>query len=109
MRQHIHRFMLKIRRIESDKIYHFVMPAYNQSIEETETYNSIITLESAAKTVNKFFSGTMNFNVKRVEAVYLPYLNTAEPCWKFLMSCDGLLYNTFVNMQTGEVYVYIQG
>lgn len=99
----------QIDMIESDKIYHFVMPAYNQSIEETETYNSIITLESAAKTVNKFFSGTMNFNVKRVEAVYLPYLNTAEPCWKFLMSCDGLLYNTFVNMQTGEVYVYIQG
>lgn len=98
----------QIDMIETDKIYHFILPAFNLSIKETKTYDSIITLERAAKTVSKFYSGTMSFYVKRVQAVYLPYGDTAEPCWKFLMNCGGSLYNTFVNMHTGEVYVYIQ-
>lgn len=99
----------QIDMIETDKICHFILPAYSHSIEESESYTSIITLKSAAETVNKFYSGTMNFSVKRVQAVYLPYQNEAKPCWKFLMGGGGSLYNTFVNMHTGEVYVYIQG
>lgn len=98
----------QIDMIETDKICHFILPAYNHSIEESEIFTSIITLESAAETINKFYSGAMDFSVKRVQAVYLPYGKKAEPCWKFLMSCGGSLYNTFVNMNTGDVYVYIQ-
>lgn len=99
----------QIDMIETDNIYHFILPAYNRSIEETTTYTSIITLENAADIVSKFYSHSMNFAVKRVQVVYLPCGNTAEPCWKFLMSCNGEIYNTFVNMNTGEIYVYIQG
>lgn len=98
----------QIDMIETDKIYHFIMPAYDRSIEETETYDSIITLKSAAETISEFYSETMKFYVKKVEAVYLPNMGNAEPCWKFLMNCGGSLHNTFVNMHTGEVYVYIQ-
>lgn len=97
----------QIDMIETDKVCHFISPAYNRSIEEAETYTSIITLENAADIVSRFYSNHMLFYVTRVQVVYLEYLNTAEPCWKFLMNCSGLLYNTFVNMHTGEVYVYI--
>lgn len=99
----------QIDMIETDKIYHFICPAYDRSIEETETYSSIITLECAAKIVNKFYSESMDFSVKRVQTVYLPYGNYAEPCWKFIMNNFGSSYNTLVNMHTGEVHVYIQG
>ncbi len=98
----------QIGMIETDKIYNFICPAYDRSIEEAETYTSIITLQCAAEIVNKFYSGSMDFSVKRVGAVYLPCDNNAEPCWKFIMYNNGLLYNTFVNMHTGEVHVYIQ-
>ena len=98
----------QIDMIETDKVYHFICPAYNKSIEEAETYTSIITLENAAEIVSEFYSSSMSFYVIGVRAVYLPYLDTAEPCWKFLMNSGGLYYNTFVNMHTGEVYVYIQ-
>ena len=94
--------------IKTDKVYHFISPAYNRSIEEAETYTSVITLENAAEIVSEFYSEHMSFYVERVQVVYLPVLNTAEPCWKFLMSCRGELYHTFVNMHTGEVHVYIQ-
>lgn len=99
----------QIDMIEAGNIYHFILPAYNRSIEETAKYTSIITLENAAEIVSEFYSQSMRFTVKRVQAVYLPYENKAEPCWKFLLSNGGSLYNTFVNMLTGEVYVYIQG
>lgn len=98
----------QIDMIETDKVYHFVCPAYNMSIKETETYTSIITLENAARIVSRFYSPAMKFTVKSVQAVYLPYGYSAIPCWKFSMRC-GSLYNTFVNMRTGEVYLYIQG
>lgn len=94
--------------IETDKIYHFVTPAYFHILEEKETYTSIITLENAAEIVSKFYSGHMDFFVKNVEVVYVP-IESAVPCWKFLMNANGETYSTFVNMHTGEVYVYIQG
>lgn len=98
----------QIDMIETDKIYHFICPAYNRSIEEAETFSSIITLECAAEIVNKFYSESMDFTVDRVQAVYLPYGSNAEPCWKFIMKNFGSSYNTLVNMHTGEVHVYIQ-
>lgn len=94
--------------IETDKVYNFIIPAYSRNIKETETYTSIISLKDAAEIVNNFYSESMNFSVGRVQPVYRPYLNTAEPCWKFTLNLNGCCYNTFVNMHTGEVYVYIQ-
>lgn len=94
--------------INTDKVYHFILPAYNRSLKEIETYDSIITLESAAKTVSNFYSDEMNFYVMKVQAVYLPCEENVEPCWKFLMNGGGMMYNTFVNMHTGEIHVYIQ-
>ena len=98
----------QIDMIETDKIYHFICPVYDRSIEEAETYTSIITLECAAEIVNKFYSESMDFTVDRVQAVYLPCGSNAEPCWKFIMKNFGSSYNTLVNMHTGEVHVYIQ-
>lgn len=99
----------QIDMIETDKIYHFICPAYNMTIEEAETYTSIITLEDAAEIVSEFYSGSMDFTVDRVQVVYLPYGNCAAPCWKFILNNYGSSYNTLVNMNTGEVHVYIQG
>ena len=98
----------QIGMIETNKIYNFVEPAYNRSITETANYTSIITLENAAEIVTEFYSPTMNFDVKRVQVVYLAHWKSASPCWKFLMESNDLLYSTFVDMGSGEVYVYIQ-
>lgn len=98
----------QIGMIETDKIYQCIDPAYFHVLEEKETYTSIITLKNAAEIVSDFYSGHMGFFVKSVSAVYLPS-NAIEPCWKFIMSCNGEQYHTFVNMHTGEVHVYIQG
>lgn len=97
----------QIGMIETDKICNFAFPAYDQSITETANYTSIITLERAAEIVTEFYSQSMNFDVKRVQVVYLSSYDKAEPCWKFLMENNGWLYNTFVDMGSGEVYVYI--
>ena len=96
----------QIGMIETDKIYQCVEPVYWHILNEEETYTSIITLENAAEIVSEFYSTSMNFLVKNVSVVYLDGL---EPCWKFLMNANGETYNTFVNMHTGEVHVYIEG
>lgn len=98
----------QIGMIETDKICNFALPAYYQSITETAKYTSILTLENAAEIVSEFYSQSMSFAVKRVQAVYLADYDKAEPCWKFLMENNGWFYNTFVDMCSGEVYVYIQ-
>lgn len=97
-----------IAMIETDKVFFFIQPAHMNVINEKKTYTSIITLENAAEIVSKFYSGHMDFSVKNVEVVYVP-IESIVPCWKFLMNANGETYSTFVNMQTGEVYVYIQG
>ena len=99
----------QIDMIETDKVYHFISPAYTRPIEEAEMHTSVITLENAAKIVSEFYSQHMSFFVTRVQVVYLPCGVVAEPCWKFIMSYNGEQYHTFVNMHTGEVHVYIQG
>ena len=98
----------QIDMIEQGKIHHFVSPAYPFSIEENAVYTSVISMKSAAEIISDFFSQSIKFTVKRVQAVYLPYGNTASPCWKFLLKTGNDYYHTFVNMQTEEVYVYIQ-
>lgn len=103
----------QIDMIETDKIYHFIYPAYDMAIEEAETYTSIITLEDAARIVSEFYSGTMDLDAERVQVVYLSCVGPdskprGEPCWKFILNGSGYLYNTLVNMHTGEVHVYIQ-
>ena len=97
-----------VSMIQTDKAFHFMVPVFGQSIEKVETYTSVITLQYAANIISDFFSAHMNFSVTRVEAVYLTYEGTSVPCWKFLMRCGGNVYNTFVDMQTGEVHLYIQ-
>lgn len=98
----------QIGMIETDKIYQFIDPAYPHCLTENEVLTSIITPQNAAEIVSEFYSGHMTFFVTSISAVYLPS-NTIEPCWKFIMSCNGEQYHTFVNMHTGEVHVYIQG
>ena len=97
-----------VSMIQTDKVFHFMVPVFGKSIEEVETYTSAITLRDAANIISEFFSNYMNFTVTRVEAVYLTYEQTSVPCWKFTMRCSGDVYNTFVDMQTGEVHLYIQ-
>ena len=97
-----------ISMIQTDKVFHFMVPVFGRSIEEVETYTSAVTLQDAANIISDFFSAYMNFTVTGVEAVYLTYENTSVPCWKFVMRCSGNVYNTFVDMQTGEVHLYIQ-
>ncbi len=103
----------QIDMIETDKIYHFIYPAYDMAIEEAETYTSIITLEDAAKIVSEFYSKAMDLDVDRVQVVYLPCVVKdsrfcGEPCWKFILNSFSYSYNTLVNMHTGEVHVYVQ-
>ena len=97
-----------VSMIQTDKAFHFLIPVFGYSIEEVEKYTSAITLQDAANIISGFFSDFMNFSVTRVESVYLTYGSTSVPCWKFLMRCSGEVYNAFVDMQTGEVHLYIQ-
>ncbi|MCH5196436.1 MAG: hypothetical protein J1F28_06965 [Oscillospiraceae bacterium] len=94
--------------IQSDKVFHMIHPVADYSVKETETYTSIITLQEAARIVSEFYSENMKFSVTKVEAVYLKYEDTAFPCWKFIMRYGGNVYDTLVDMHTGEVHVYIQ-
>ena len=94
-----------ISMIQTDKVFHFVIPVLGRSIEEVETYTSAITLQEAANIISEFYSDYMDFSVTRVEVVYM---DGEIPCWKFVMRCSGNVYNTFVDMQTGEVHLYIQ-
>lgn len=97
-----------VNMIEADKVYNFIIPAEHSSFEEKEIYASIIPLKRAAKIVSELYSGTMDLSVQRVEVVYLTCSKYVEPCWKFLMHCNGCCYHTFVNMHTGEIHVYVE-
>ena len=97
-----------VSMIQTDTVFHFISPVLGYSIKEVETYTSAITLQDAANIISGFFSDYMNFTVTRVEPVYLTYENASVPCWKFLMRCSGEVYNTFVDIQTGEVHLYVQ-
>ena len=94
-----------ISMIQTDKVFHFIVPVLGESIEEVETYTSAVTLQDAVNIISEFYSEYMNFTVTRVEVVYM---DRKIPCWKFVMRCSGNVYNTFVDMQTGEVHLYIQ-
>lgn len=104
-----------IDMIETDKIHHFLSIAEGVEITEGEPQTSVITLEYAADCVSKFFSGAMNFTVLTVSPVWLTTktpnelkAETAYPCWKFKMNANGNTYHTFVDMLTGEIYLYVQ-
>lgn len=97
----------QVGMIETDKIYQLIDPVYMHILNEKETHTSIISLENAAEIVSGFYSGSMDFFVKTVEAVYVP-IDTIVTCWKFVMNANDETYSTFVNMRTGEIYVYIQ-
>lgn len=104
-----------IDMIETDKIHHFLSIAEGVEITEGEPQTSVITLEAAADCVSEFFSSSMDFTVQTVSAVWLTTktpnelkTETAYPCWKFRMSANGDTYHTFVNMLTGEIYLYVQ-
>lgn len=97
----------QVAMIQSDKVFHMIN-LLSYSVEETKTYTSIISLQDAAGIVSDFYSEHMDFSVSKVEAVYLKYEGTAFPCWKFVMRCRGNVYDTLVDMHTGEVHVYIQ-
>lgn len=100
--------------IRTNEIHRFFDIAYGVYITDGEPHTSIITLEAAADTVSEFFSGHMSFSVESVSMVWLPVKNSDEmarqayPCWKFKMNSNKEIYHTFVNMITGEVYLYIQ-
>lgn len=104
-----------IDMIETDKIHHFLNIANGVEITEGEPQTSIITLEAAADSISKFFSGTMKFSVEEVSMVWLPTKTPNElktehayPCWKFKLRSGSELYHTFVDMLTGEIYLYVQ-
>ena len=94
-----------ISMIQTDKVFQFIVPVFGESIEEVETYTSVITLQDAAGIISGFLSEYMYFTVTKAEVVYL---SMKIPCWKFIMRCRGDVYNVFVDMQTGEVHLYIQ-
>lgn len=103
-----------IDMIETDKIHHFLSVASGVDITEGEPTSEIITVGSAADAVSEFFSGYMNFTVMEVSMVWLStndpneIVEQAYPCWKFKMSANGEIYHTFVNVISGEIYLYVQ-
>lgn len=103
-----------IDMIETDKIHHFLSVAKGVDITEGEPTTEIITVESAADSLSDFFSGEMKFRVKEVAMVWLStndpneIIEQAYPCWKFKMVANGEIYHTFVNVITGEIYLYVQ-
>ena len=103
-----------IDMIRTDKVCRFFDVANGVDITEGEPQTSVITLETAADKISEFFSGFMTFYVDSVSVVWLSEKKSGEmtmptyPCWKFKMYANGDIYHTFVNMITGEVYLYIQ-
>lgn len=103
-----------IDMIETDNISHFMSVAPCIEITDGTPQTTVITPEAAASSLSEFLSGTMDFSVSRVSMVWLPLSGDAEkempvyPCWKFKMNSNGNIYHTFVNMISGEIYLYIQ-
>lgn len=65
--------------------------------------------------ISEFLSGAMDLYVQNVSMVWLPEKTENEitdlathPCWKFKLIHSGETYHTFVNMITGEIYLYVQ-
>ncbi len=65
--------------------------------------------------MSDFLSGTMKMGVQNVSMVWLQTRTenefkeeTAYPCWKFRLKTGGEIYHTFVDMLTGEIYLYVQ-
>lgn len=104
-----------IDMIATNKIHHFLGIGRGYEITESEPQTSVITPEYAARIISEFFSGTMNFAVNEVSMVWLQTkteneaaVETAYPCWKFKMNTGREIYHAFVNMLTGEIYLYVQ-
>ncbi|MCH5196435.1 MAG: hypothetical protein J1F28_06960 [Oscillospiraceae bacterium] len=104
-----------IDMIETDKIHHFVMIAHGFDVTEGKPQTSIVTLESAADLLSEFLSGAMMFTAREISVVWLEtssngvsLVEHAYPCWKFRMSAGGAMYDVFVNMVTGEIYLYTE-
>lgn len=104
-----------IDMIRTDRINRFADVSIGYDVVEGEPTTEIITVGSAADSVSEFFSDHMNFTVTEVSMVWLQTneYNVAEqqeayPCWKFKMCVDNEMYHTFVNVITGEIYLYVQ-
>ncbi|MCM1055230.1 MAG: sigma-70 non-essential region-containing protein [Bacteroides sp.] len=103
-----------IDMIRTNKIHCFADVSMGYDVVDGEPITEIITVESAADTVNNFFSGHMKFSVTEVSMVrlhtseYGAAEQEAYPCWKFKMYANGEIYHTFVDVITGEVHLYIQ-
>lgn len=104
-----------IDMIETNRISRFLNIADGYEIIEGEPQTTVITLETAADMISEFLSGAMDLYVQNVSMVWLPEKTENEitdlathPCWKFKLIHGGETYHTFVNMITGEIYLYVQ-
>lgn len=104
-----------IDMIETNKIHHFLGIGRGVEITESEPQTSIITTEYAAELISEFFSDSMGFAVNEVSMVWLQTKTENEittekayPCWKFRMNAGREIYHAFVNVLTGDIYLYVQ-
>lgn len=104
-----------IDMIETNNINHFLSVASCIEITDGDPQTRVITPDSAAASLSEFLSSGMNFSVTQVSMAWLPLSEEdvtkdapIYPCWKFKMLANGEIYHTFVNMLTGEIYLYIQ-
>lgn len=103
-----------IDMIETDNISHFLSVVPCIEITDGTPQTTVITPEAAAASLSEFLSGSMDFSVSQVSMAWLPLSGDEEkelpvyPCWKIKMNSNGDTYHTFVNMLSGEIYLYIQ-
>ncbi|MDR0983500.1 MAG: hypothetical protein LBL93_00615, partial [Ruminococcus sp.] len=86
-----------------------------QTVEEIKSYDELLSINDALKTVSKNLSDTVKFDLNKIELVYCEYhINdsmyegTAKPAWKIKLynPNDGLTYITFIDAENGGNFRY---